>query len=238
MILMKYLRANRSAPLYLLFWQSVFFLIGLLMVIIINTFLNEDPDFACIGSLMALVATAVGTMARGNMNGHVRFRLTIAMGATRWSYLLCDPLVTALTSAVGILAARFLYAGEQALYTMLYPGFKNDMPLDIVFRWWVVLIIIGATVLLDLVTSALMQRFGTTGYLTIWFTFCAVFMVLPRMADAYQSGSTSLLARIGGVILTAVQTVPVKGWIAIGVVFALGLIAFAVNTFRKADVRM
>jgi len=238
MVLMKYIRANRTAPLYMLFWQSVFFLIGVVMVVIINAFLNEDPDFGCMGTLMAIIATVVGTMARGNINGYTRFRLAISMGNTRWSYLLCDPVVTALTSAVGVLTARLLYMGEQAFYAVLYPGFVNELPLDIIFRWWMVLILVGAAVLLDLVMSALTLRFGTKGFLVIWLGFCGCFMVLPRMVDAYESGSTSILARIGGAILTAIITIPVKGWIAIGIAFVLALLSFVVDTFRKAEVKL
>ena len=143
MVLMKYIRANRFAPVYTLFWQGIFFLIGIVMVVIINTFLNEDPDFACMGTLMALIATLVGSMARGNTNGHIRFRLAVSMGNTRKSYLLCDPIVTALTSAAGILAAWVLYQIEKGLYAVMYSGYENDMPLDIAFTWKIALLIIA-----------------------------------------------------------------------------------------------
>lgn len=238
MTLLKYIRANRTAPLYTLIWQAIFFAVGLGMVLIINTFLNEDPTFACMGSLMALVATLIGSMARGNLNGHVRFRLAVSMGCTRKSYLLCDPIVTALTSLIGILVAWLMYLGEKALYTVLYSGFENDIPLDEVFSGKVILIIIAVTVVLDLTMSAMMQRFGTKGFLGIWLGFCALFMILPRGIDAYQSGSTSILAKIGGFFLNALVTVPGKVWIAIGVAFALALITFAVLTFRKAEAKL
>ena len=238
MTLLKYIRANRTAPLYTLMWQAIFFAVGLGMVLIINTFLNEDPTFACMGSLMALVATLIGSMARGNLNGHVRFRLAISMGCTRTSYLLCDPIVTALTSLIGILVAWIMYLGEKALYTVLYSGFENDIPLDEVFSWKVILIIIAVTVVLDLTMSAMMQRFGTKGFLGIWLGFCALFMILPRGIDAYQSGSTSLLAKVGECFMNAIVTIPGKGWIAIGVAFALALVTFAVLTFRKAEAKL
>ena len=238
MVLMKYIRANRFAPLYTLMWQTIFFAVGIGMVTMINTFLNEDPDFACMGALMALVATLIGALARGNMNGHVRFRLAISMGCTRKSYLICDPIITALTSLIGILVAWGMYFSEKALYRALYPGFENDLPLDVVFTWKVILIIIAVTVVLDLVMSAIMQRFGTKGFLMIWLGFCGCFMILPRMIHAYENGSTSVLAKIGSFILTAITTISGKGWIAIGIAFALALITFAVLTFRKAEAKL
>jgi len=92
--------------------------------------------------------------------------------------------------------------------------------------------------LLELVLSALTQRFGQKGFLVIWIGYCALVLIFPRMIDAYQSGSTSILAKIGGAILTAITTIPLKGWIAIGVVIVLALLAFVVNTFRKAEVKL
>lgn len=238
MVLMKYIRANRGAPLFMLFWQLLFFVIGTVIVLVINTFFNDDPDFAYMGTMFAMIIALVGSLARGNLNGHIRFQLAISMGNTRLSYLLCDPLITALTSAVGLLTTWIMYQGEKALYSLLYPGFENDIPLDVMFHWAVLLCIIAGTVLLDLVMSALMQRFDTKGFLTVWLGGCFTFMLLPRLVDAYQSGSTSLLARIGGFLLTAVTTISVKLWIAIGIILVLALLIFAVNTFRKAEVKL
>ncbi|MBR2895666.1 MAG: hypothetical protein IKC03_08430 [Oscillospiraceae bacterium] len=238
MVLMKHIRANRAVPLFMLMWQSIFFVVGVAMVLIINTFVNEDPDFACIGTLMALVATLVGVIARGNLNGHVRFRLAVSMGETRISYLLCTPVVTAGVTLIGVLTAWLMYLAEKALYTAIYPNFENDIPMEEVFSWVVILCIVAGAVLLELVMSALMQRFGSKGFLVIWLGCCGLFMILPRMIDAYQSGSNSVLAKIGGSILTAITTIPVKGWIAIGVVFVLALLVFVVDTFRKAEVKM
>lgn len=238
MVLMKYIRANRTAPLYMLLWQSVFFALGVAMVLIINAILNEEPNYACIGSLLALVATLFGTIARNNLSSHVQFRLAVSMGETRRSFLLCTPIITAGISLFGFFTAWLLYLAEKALYTAIYPDFVNDMPMEDVFSGGVILCLVAGTVVLDLVMSALMQRFGSRGFLSIWLLFCGLFMILPRMIDAYQSGSTSILARTGGFILTAIITIPVKGWIAIGIIFVLALLVFAVNTFRKAEVRV
>ena len=238
MVLMKYIRANRTAPLFTLVWQLLFFVVGVAMVLIINSAVNDEPDYICMGSLMALVGTLFGTIAMNGMNGHVRFRLAVSMGETRRSYLLCTPVVTAGISLLGVLTAWLLYLAEKALYTAIYPDFVNDIPMEEVFSWVVILCIVAGSVLLELVMSALMQRFGTKGFLVIWLGCCGLFMILPRMIDAYQSGSTSILAKIGSFILTAITTIPVKGWIAIGVLFVLALLAFVVNTFRKAEVKM
>ena len=238
MVLMKHIRANRTAPLFMLLWQLGFFVMGVALVLIINAVANEEPDYICMGTLLALIATAMGVIARSNLNGHVRFRLAVTMGETRRSYLLCTPIITAGISLIGVFVAWVLYLVEKALYTAIYPDFVNDMPMEMVFSWIVILCIVAGFVLLDMVLSALTQRFGQKGFLVIWIAYCALVLVFPRMIDAYQSGSTSVLARMGGAIITAITTIPVKGWIAIGVVIVLALLVFVIDTFRKAEVKL
>lgn len=238
MTLVKYIKANRSAPLFTLAWQGGFFLVGLAMVLVINCFINDEPDYACMGTLFVLLATAVGVFARGNMGGNARFSLAVSMGQTRRSYLLCDSLVTLFTGAFGVSVAWCVYQVESRLYAAIYPGFQNDMPLDGIFRLKYILPALAALVLLELIFSAVTIRFGTNAFRVIWLTCCFSCMLIPRMIEAHQAGSLSLFGRIGGVIMAAAMAVTVKMWIAIGVALLLIVLGFAVNIFRKAEVKL
>ena len=122
----KYLRLARTDFLYMLVWQVGFYLFGMAMVLIINRFVNDDPDYACMGSFFALLGTVVGLMVRGNNTGHVRLRLAVTMGMTRRSFLVCEPLITAVDVALALVFARVLYGLELALYQWLYPDFANQ----------------------------------------------------------------------------------------------------------------
>ena len=125
----KYLRLARTDVLYMLVWQVGFYLFGMAMVLIINRFVNDDPDYACMGSFFALLGTIVGLMVRGNNTGHVRLRLAVTMGMTRRSFLICEPLITAVDVALALVFARVLYGLELALYQWLLPGLrKPDRP--------------------------------------------------------------------------------------------------------------
>ena len=57
---------NRKGPLIMLAYQTGFFAFGVAMVLGINTFLNKDMDYACMGSLMA----AIGIAAPFRDTGH------------------------------------------------------------------------------------------------------------------------------------------------------------------------
>ena len=238
MVLMKYMRANRTAPLFMLLWQSAFFALGVAIVLITNAFVADETECMYIGSMMALLATVFGPLIRGNLTGHVRFRLAISMGETRLSSLLCTPVITAGISLLGVLTAWLMSLAEKALYAVVYPGCEVLLSLEKVFSPVVILCVVAGTVLLELVLSALMQRFGNKGLLVIWGAYCVLVLLFPRMIDAYRSGSTSILAKIGGAIITAITTIPAKGWIAIGAVFVLALLVFVVDTFRKAEVKL
>ena len=92
---------NRKGPLIMLAYQTGFFAFGVAMVLGINTFLNKDMDYACMGSLMAAIGIAVGIVARGGTSA-VRFRLAVMMGQPRRSFLLWDTLNTAAVAAMGL----------------------------------------------------------------------------------------------------------------------------------------
>ena len=238
MTLVKYFKANRSAPLFTLAWQGAFFLVGLAMVLIINTFINDDPNYACMGTLFVLMGTLVGVFARGNLGGNTRFSLAVAMGQTRRSYFLFDSCVTFLTGVIGLTVTWLVYQLENRLYAALYPGFVNDMPLDGLFRLKYILLVVVGLVVLELLFTALTLRFGPNTFRVIWLAFCFSFMIIPRTIAAYLEGSSSLFARIGGVLVWVSGILPVKVWIAVGCVLLLILLALAANVFRRAEVKL
>lgn len=238
MVLIQYLRVNRFAPLYTLIWQGGFFLFGVLMVLGINVFLNDDPTYACMGSLFALIATAVGVLARGNTTGHIRFRLAVSMGQTRRSFLLCDPLISLLSGALGLLAAWCLYQAEQGLYSMVYPNFTNEIPLDVVYQLKYIVPILAGLVVLDLVFGAILLRFGMKPLAAVWFAFCLSVMILPRAVHSYQDGGTSLFARIGGGLMWLVTGLTPAMWAALGGAALLALVVFALAVYSRAEARL
>jgi len=238
MTLVKYFKANRSAPLFTLAWQGAFFLVGLAMVLIINTFINEDPNYACMGTLFVLMGTLVGTFARGNLGGNTRFSLAVSMGQTRRSYIIFDSLITLFTGTLGVAVAWCVYQLEDRLYAALYPGFVNDMPMDGFFRLKYILPILLVLVLLELIFTAVTLRFGPNTFRVIWLVFCFSFMIVPRMIDGYMEGSSSLFARVGGILVWIAKVLPVTAWIGVGCAVVLALLVFAVNSFRKAEVKL
>ena len=135
---LRHLRANRSGIPIMLAVQFGLFLFGIILVMIINRFINEELDFATVGSMMALMGSVFGGLLRGS-GGTVRYRMAVCMGRTRRSYILADPVITALNCLVGIGFSWVLSKVELALYTALYPGWVCSMDLSVIFQWKFVL---------------------------------------------------------------------------------------------------
>lgn len=231
----KYFQVNRKQFLYMLFWQLGFFALGVVMVLLINTFLNEDMDYACIGTLTSLF----GIIASGAMQmNSIYFRVTVLMGQTRRYFLTWCPPLTALLVLQGWLTSFCLFRLENALYRALYPGFENGLSLGIVFKWWIVALSVVIVSILALFLGAMHVKFGAKIMLIVWCTFCFSFSLLPQAVDRYQSGGTSLMARIGGVLLAVVELLTPAMWIAVGAAAALAALAFSVWVYLNAEVRM
>ena len=71
----RHLRATRSGILVMLAIQGSVFLFGVLMVLGINAFLNEDRDYAAIGSMMALLGGVLGGGIAGGYGASVRYQI-------------------------------------------------------------------------------------------------------------------------------------------------------------------
>ena len=144
----KHLKVNRSGVVIMLGFQTALFLVGVLMVLTINAFINEDRDYAAIGSMMALIATVFGGLVRGN-GGAYRYNMAVSMGQTRRFYMLADPILTMMNSVIGIAFAWVLNKFELWVYGLLYPGWELDFDLHSVMEWWYYLIFIAGICIAD-----------------------------------------------------------------------------------------
>ncbi len=234
----KHLRATRNGALMMLAMQGLLFLMGIIMVVLINTFLNKDQDYAAIGSMMALMGTVFGGLIRGN-GATCRYRLAVSMGHTRRAYLLADPLITALNCLLGIAAAWLLNYLELWLYNnLLYPGWSCDFDITGVYKWWTILLFTAAICAADFCLGALQLRFGASGFAIVWFPLCFAPMILNSSINAAQKGGSSLLAQIGRGILFLAGLLSPSMWIAVGAAAVLLLVLASGLFYWKAEVRI
>lgn len=234
---LKHLRATRSGAMFMLAMQGGLFLLGVIMVLGINVFLNEDQDYAAIGSMMALMGTIFGGLLRGS-GATCRYRMAVSMGHTRRSYLLADPLITAINCLLGIGAAWLLNRLELWFYGLLYPGWSCEFDISGVYKWWTVLLFTVVICAADFCLGAMQLRFGTVGFALIWFPLCFSPMILVSSVHAAQDGGSSLLAMIGRGVLYLAGLMSPAMWIAAGAAVVLALVLVSGLFYRKAEVRI
>ena len=233
----KHLKANRDGVWIMLMFQAGLFLFGFLIVVCINAFVNDERDYAAIGSMMALMAIVFGGLVRGS-GGAARYRTAVSMGSTRRSYMLADPVVTVLNCLVGVGFAWVLNKFELWVYTLLYPGWELDFDVMAEMKWWFYLILVVGICIADFCLGALQLRFGTKGFAAIWFPCCFAPMILGNAVRAAREGGTSLLAQIGyGILFVAGLLSPVM-WAAVGVAILLAMLVLSALCYRRAEVRI
>ncbi|MBD5161859.1 MAG: hypothetical protein HDT14_07595 [Oscillibacter sp.] len=233
----KHLKVNRSGVLIMLIFQAALFLTGFLIVVCINAFVNQDRDYAAIGSMMALMATVFGGLVRGNGGAH-RYHMAVSMGRTRRSYMLADPILTVMNCVIGVAFAWVLNKFELWVYTLLYPGWELDFDLHSEMKWWFYVIFIAGICVADFCFGALQLRFGAKGFAAIWFPCCFAPMIISNAVHAAQEEGTSLLAQIGRGILFLAGLLSPAIWAAAGIVLLLGLIVLSVICYRTAEAKM
>ena len=54
MAVKQYLRLSRRLPLHILAWVGGLWLFGVLLVLVINTFINDEANYACMGAMFGL----------------------------------------------------------------------------------------------------------------------------------------------------------------------------------------
>lgn len=234
---LKHLKVNRSGVLVMMAFQLGLFLMGVLIVVVINAFVNDDQDYAAIGGMMALMATLFGGLVRGS-GGMNRYRMAVSMGQTRLSYMLADPVVTLLNTLVGIAFAWLLDKFELWLYGVLYHGWEMDLDVFSMMRWWYYPIFVLGICILDFCFGALQVRFGNKGFAAVWFPLCFFPMILGNSVNAARKGGSSLLAQIGKGIVFLIRLLSPAMWAAAGIAVVLGLLVLSVLCYRKAEVRI
>lgn len=234
----QYFQAARRDPLWALMWVGGFWLFGVILVLAINATVNDEQNYACMGTMFSLAGVLPGVLLRGNTSGHVRFRLAVTLGQTRKSFLLWDTVITLLVAVMGVFTAWVLWHGESYLYRLLYPGYTNDIPIEAVFRWQIIGVILLALPMVTLFFTGVTQRFGTKGFGVLWILLWGGCMLIPAAVGRASEGGTSLLARMGDGVLWLAGILPPLVWACVGAAVLIAAAVAGILCLRTAEVKL
>lgn len=214
--------------------QLIAFLLGMMIVVIINETVNEDRDFAPMGSLFAILVPAIFGVVRANTS---RLLLALSMGQTRKSFLVCDTLLNAWHFLICLAISRMLYFAETSIFARLYPGFENAMPFDQVFSLPIIGLLTAAVAGLGLLFTMLKVRFGMKVFAASWGGVWLVFALGSRSVSAAKDGEPGVLAGFGKGIMELAGSLSRAGWLCIGFAIAFVLAAIGVFGLRRVEIR-
>jgi hypothetical protein len=240
--LKRYLNFCKKDLPWMLVWIGFFWFLGVVMQSIFMVALfRADQAYASVGSIMAFVGLLVGMLTRSNLNSHTQFRLAIAMGSTRRAYLVWNTVLVFLEGLVGLAAALALTFLDDAVLTALLPTWTNAFPIaDFFCSGWVLLASVGAVAamtLLQIFLTALTNRFGMRAFFVVWLVTWGGSMVVTATIDAAETGTHTILDRLGTLIFRFGSAIGPLGWLCVGIAALLICAAVGVMMLRKAEIR-
>lgn len=232
--LKKYWRLYRDHFGALVLFQLMAFLVGVLLVMLINALVNQDADYAPMGSFLAILLAALFTMFRLDTS---RIFLAVSMGQTRRSFLLCDTLLNTVHFLMSILVCRLLYFLELALCARLYPGFENGMPLEKFFSLPVIGLLTAAVIGVGLLFLMLKMRLGQKAFTYTWLSFWILLMLGSRAISAAEDKRASALASLGKGLVRLITALPGTWWLCMGCGLAAIFAVIGVLGLRRVEIR-
>ncbi len=220
------------------FWIGVFWLFGVAFSALITFLFRDDQSFGCMGGFMALLGLLVAVLAAGNTNSHIRFRLAVAMGSTRQGYLVWNTVLTLAEGLVGAVVVVALARLEVWAFTALLPGWTNDFDFGQFLTPRVLLPLAVGMAAVQLLITALTNRFGMRAFAVVWLAVWLGSMALSSAVNQYQDGEGTLLAGIGAVLLRIGRAVGPTGGIWAGVAALVICAIVGVLMLRKAEIHL
>jgi len=238
---MEQLRRYGRAVLVELPWMLALtagtFALGTAVTLLTVAILRPD-DFGMVGGTLSLVGIFIAILVRNNLNPHTRLFLALSMGQTRRDFLVYNTLYTVVESLLLCGLAWVLCHVELGVYRFLLPGMENDFNILGFFRPVYLTAFTVGLVVLNLLWTALMGRFGVKGFLFTWLPFWLILMLVGPAIDAAQSGKGSLLALLGRGLLWVIDACSSVPWQALLGAALLLPTAAALLMLRKIPVKL
>ena len=213
---------------------------GVALMLLLARLLMDEPEYFAMGLIFGLLGLLVGVLTRRNLNAHVRLRLAVCMGETRWGFLAADAVITVLETLACMGVLYLLGRLELGLFRLI-EGDGMVVIADviaIVYRWQVVAAITAGMAVFNFFLTALTNRFGMKGFLVIWLPLCLMNPILTPAVNAANAGSRSILAMLGRGVLWLIDVLSPVPWQVLVATLALFLLLVGWLLARRCEVRL
>ena len=212
------------------------FLFGEILLFLIM-FLEDDPGtWFCMGTVIALVMLLVTTVLFYGVGYTGAFSLALSMNCTRRRFLLDYSLKILAHLVLGYLLVLGLYRLELLVGNAAFPDYPLEAELGFLTDWRVVLAGIAGMLLSALFVGAMFGRFGRKAGLIVYLVWMFCCFVVPKIFTA-EPGGEGVFDQAALLTQSALLRMPMAGWITLGAIAAVSMLATVVVMARKQMVR-
>lgn len=212
------------------------FLFGEILLFLIM-FLDDNPgSWFCMGTAIALVMLLVTTVLFYGMGYTGAFSLALSMNCTRRRFLLDYSLKILAHLVLGYLLVLGLYRLELLVGNAAFPDYPLEAELGFLTDWRVVLAGIAGMLLSALFVGAMFGRFGRKAGLIVYLVWMFCCFVVPKIFTA-EPGGEGVFDQAALLTQSALLRMPMAGWLTLGAIAAVSMLATVVVMARKQMVR-
>ena len=212
------------------------FLFGEILLFLIM-FLEDDPgSWFCMGTVIALVMLLVTTVLFYGVGYTGAFSLALSMNCTRRRFLLDYSGKILAHLVLGYLLVLGFYRLELLVGNAAFPDYPLEAELGFLTDWRVVLAGIAGMLLSALFVGAMFGRFGRKAGLIVYLVWMFCCFVVPKIFTA-EPGGEGVFDQAALLTQSALLRMPMAGWITLGAIAAVSMLATVVVMARKQMVR-
>lgn len=212
------------------------FLFGEILLFLIM-FLEDDPgSWFCMGTVIALVMLLVTTVLFYGVGYTGAFSLALSMNCTRRRFLLDYSGKILAHLVLGYLLVLGLYRLELLVGNAAFPDYPLEAELGFLTDWRVVLAGIAGMLLSALFVGAMFGRFGRKAGLIVYLVWMFCCFVVPKIFTA-EPGGEGVFDQAALLTQSALLRMPMAGWLTLGAIAAVSMLATVVVMARKQMVR-
>ena len=212
------------------------FLFGEILLFLIM-FLEDDPGtWFCMGTVIALVMLLVTTVLFYGVGYTGAFSLALSMNCTRRRFLLDYSGKILAHLVLGYLLVLGLYRLELLVGNAAFPDYPLEAELGFLTDWRVVLAGIAGMLLSALFVGAMFGRFGRKAGLIVYLVWMFCCFVVPKIFTA-EPGGEGVFDQAALLTQSALLRMPMAGWLTLGAIAAVSMLATVVVMARKQMVR-
>lgn len=212
------------------------FLFGEILLFLIM-FLDDNPgSWFCMGTVIALVMLLVTTVLFYGVGYTGAFSLALSMNCTRRRFLLDYSGKILAHLVLGYLLVLGLYLLELLIGHAAFSDYPLEQELGFLTDWRVVLAGIAGMLLSALFVGAMFGRFGRKAGLIVYLVWMFCCFVVPKIFTA-EPGGEGVFDQAALLTQSALLRMPMAGWLTLGAIAAVSMLATVVVMARKQMVR-